>query len=239
MEALKLIPQLFYDMIARVIPGALAIVLVAEAADLKLGVLVNKFWDGAAAVQQSVLFFSFGFILAAYVVGQILSPISDFLESRVVKKLFPRYYHVLKNAISEGSEYSPAVRKFLLKELGCEKETDAKGMSAAVASKAIFVWFDWLRVTDQDAGARAAKIRAEYRMHIQNSVVFFCALVIDLTAVLIHWRLFNPVLIVLLTLAGIISLWATARTHRAFQWAVLQQYYAVKMCSPVVKAPRA
>jgi hypothetical protein len=99
MEILRLIPQLFHDVIARVIPGSIAIIMVAAATGLKLGKLATDFWDRAGAIQQSALLLAFGFIVAAYVVGQIMSPISDFTENRIVKNLFPTYSQDVKKAI--------------------------------------------------------------------------------------------------------------------------------------------
>jgi hypothetical protein len=228
MEALKLVPQLFYDLIARVLPGSVAIIMVAAAANLKLGKLATDFWDGATAIQQSAIFLGFGFFVAAYIVGQLISPISDFIENRIVKRLFPAYFSVLKNALSSSSEYSPSVRSFLLRELGYKKETEASQITAGQSSKAVFVWYDWLRVNDPDSGARAAKIRAEYRMHSQNTVAFLIALVVHLALAYMQQSSLNPTLIIVLTIASLTSLWATARTYRTFQWAVVQQFYAVK-----------
>jgi hypothetical protein len=51
MDFLKLIPQLFYDLIARVLPGFIAIIMLAVGADLKLGKLATEFWVGATAMQ--------------------------------------------------------------------------------------------------------------------------------------------------------------------------------------------
>jgi hypothetical protein len=160
--------------------------------------------------------------------GQIISPLSEFVENRIVKRLFPAYFLVLKNALSSNSKYSPGVRKLFLIELGFEQETEPKPITAEQSSKAVFVWYDWLRVNDPDAGARAAKIRAEYRMHSQNVVAFSIALMVHL--VLAYFRLtgLKPILITVLCLGALMSLWATARTFRNFQWAVIQQFYAVK-----------
>ena len=94
MEVFKLIPQLFFDLISRVVPGAAAIMLVAAGTDLKLGRLSTGFWDGAKAIQDSAWFMGLGFIGASYIVGQIISPISDFIEDRVVQRLFPSYFHI-------------------------------------------------------------------------------------------------------------------------------------------------
>ncbi len=233
MDALKLIPQLFYDLISRVLPGCVAIILLAASTNLKLGKITADFWEGASAIQESALLLGFGFVVTAYVVGQVLSPISDFVESSVIKRLFSSYYRVLQVGLSKKGDYSPNMRKVLLKELGVEREDDAEQISSDQYQKAVFVWYDWLRVNFQEAGANAAKIRAEYRMHSQNSVVFFMALLTHVIWVYTQQGELKPALIIVTVTAGLLSLWASARTNRAFQWAVIQQFYAAKMTQNV------
>ena len=228
MDVLKLIPQLFYDLIARVVPGSIAIILFSVCAHIKLGKLATDFWEGATEIQGSAFFLGFGFFFVAYVVGQIISPLSEFIENRIVKRLLPAYFLVLKNALSNSSQYSPAVRNLLIKELGYEQMTAAASITADKSSKAVFVWYDWLRINDPDAGARAAKIRAEYRMHSQNTVVFFIALLVHLALAYMHQSSFELSLIAILSAGVVMSIWATARTYRNFQWAVVQQFYAAK-----------
>lgn len=226
MDALKLIPQLFYDLISRVFPGSVAIVLLTASTDLKLGKLITDPWEGATAIQESAFMLGFGFVVAAYLVGQIISPISDFIEQNLIKRLFPSYFQVLQLGLSSKGTYSPSMRKVLLKELGSEREDDASQITPGQYQKAVFVWYDWLRVNFQEAGANAAKIRAEYRMHSQNTVVFIATLMTHLIWTSTQQADLKLALIILTATAGLLSLWATARTYRAFQWAVIQQFYA-------------
>ena len=66
MDAIKLIPQLFYDVISRVIPGVVALVLVASALGSDLGALVAGPFAGSPSLQQSALFLGVGVLGAAY-----------------------------------------------------------------------------------------------------------------------------------------------------------------------------
>jgi hypothetical protein len=226
MEILKLVPQLFYDLISRIVPGSVAIIMTAIATDSKLGRVFTDVWDGAKAIQDSALFLGFGFLAAAYLAGQIMSPISDLVEDRIAKRLFPTHYHVLGRAISNSSGYPPLMRKFFIKELGIEKDTD---VSKIATGEAVFVWFDWLRINDPDAGARAAKIRAEYRMHSQDVVAFTASLAAHLTSAYVLQRSSpQPAFIIAVIIAVLASLWATARTYRTFQWSVINQFYSAK-----------
>jgi hypothetical protein len=226
-DALKLIPQLFYDLIARVLPGSVALVLLGLSTDLKLGKWITDFWEGATAIQGSALWLGFGFLVAAYLVGNIISPISDFLENRLVKRLFSDYFEVLRFGLSTEGIYSPDMRKALLRELGAETNHAISQITSIQYRKAVFVWYDWLRVNSPQAGANAAKIRAEYRMHSQNTVVFMAALLTHLIWAAMQQGKLKPTLIALTVIAGLLSLWATARTYRTFQWSVIQQFYAV------------
>lgn len=112
MEALKLIPQLFYDLISRVLPGCVALILLAASTDTKLGKLAADFSEGASAIQESALLLGFGFTIAGYVVGQVLSPVSDFVENNVIKRLFSSYYRVLEMGLSKKGNYSPNYAKY-------------------------------------------------------------------------------------------------------------------------------
>ncbi len=229
MDALKLIPQLFYDLISRVLPGSVLIILLAASTDSKLGKVTTDFWEGATAIQESALLLGFGFVVAAYLVGQIIAPISDFIENTVVRRLFPAYFQVLQIGVSSKGAYSANMRKVLLQELGVEKDDDLSQITPSQYQKAVFVWYDWLRVNFQEAGANAAKIRAEYRMHSQNTVAFIATLAAHLIWSYTQQSEPNLALIIVTVIAGLLSLWAIARTYRTFQWAVIQQFYAVKM----------
>ena len=228
MDALKLIPQLFYDLIARVLPGSVALVLLGLSTDLKLGKWITDFWEGATAIQGSALWLGFGFLVAAYLVGQIISPLSDLIENKLVKRVFSKHFKVLQTGLSSKGTYSPTMQDVLLKELRAETDHDKGQITSSEYQKAVFVWYDWLRVNSPEAGANAAKIRAEYRMHSQNTVVFTAALLTHLiwASTTAEGRM-KPVLIILTVIASVLSVWATARTYRTFQWSVIQQFYAV------------
>jgi hypothetical protein len=228
MDASKLIPQLFFDLIARVVPGSLAIIMIAIAANIKLGKLITDFWDGAQAIQESGLFLGLGFFLAAYLIGHLISPIGIWIEEQVIRRLFPTYYRVLQDAVLDGSDYSPSIRNFFMKEMGFKKGMDIRKVPANQYEKMVFVWNDWLQVNNPDVGTRAAKVRAEYRMHSENVVVFFGALVLHLIVTYEHQGYPNFIFIGAVAIAGLVSLWATARMYRTFQWAVIQNFYSVK-----------
>jgi hypothetical protein len=231
MDVLKLIPQLFYDLISRVLPGSLAIVLIGGALNIQIGKLLADFWDGATAIQESALFLGICLLTAAYLLGQLMSPLSDFIEDNIVKRLFSASFNVLKSIVSTTSEYPESMRNVLIQEIGVEVSNTAK-LTSRHFKNAIFLWYDWLRVNNSDAGARAAKIRAEYRMHSQNTVAFAAALVIHLIWSSTNQANVSVAFIAVMVIGCWISVWATARHYKIFQWAVINQFYAAKSVVP-------
>src|SRR5512146_2882570 len=162
MDALKLIPQLFYDVISRVVPGVVALVLIAAALGRALGALVAGPFRGPGALSSSALFLGIGVIGASYIAGQMVAPVSAFYERHVVTRLLPRDFWLMPAALGPTSPYPDALQLFLLRELGLSDEN--RGMATARFRVAVFVWYDWLRVWQVQAGARVEKIRSEYRM---------------------------------------------------------------------------
>ncbi len=229
MDALKLIPQLYYDLIARVLPGAMMLILLAASTDLTRGKLASDFWGSLIVVQGSALSLGFGFIAAAYLAGQIISPISDFIEDNVVKRLFPVHFQVLKISLLNKSAYPPDMRKMWLQGLGIEKEEDVSQITPLQYERMVYVWYDWLRINFPDVGANAVKIRAECRMHSQNAVVCAITLMVHLWWGCTQQGQIKYELIGIAAIAGFLSLWACARTYRIFQLAVIQPFCAVKM----------
>ncbi len=79
MDSLKLIPQVFFDLICRVVPGAVGIL-----AALLLSGTTWESWLGAtlgeAQATQPSLTAVLMFLAAAYVVGQLLSPLAKLVQ---------------------------------------------------------------------------------------------------------------------------------------------------------------
>lgn len=91
MELLKLIPQFFYDLIARVIPGSVALLSLTSTLGHNLGDLLTAPLQSAPALTNSWFFLATTTFLGSYLVGQALSPLSDLFERELVARLFPHY----------------------------------------------------------------------------------------------------------------------------------------------------
>ncbi len=226
MDALKLIPQLFYDVISRVIPGVVALVLIAAALGSDLGALVAGPFRGAGALSASALFLGVGVIGASYIAGQMIAPVSDFYERYVVTRLMPRNFWLMPSALGPGSHYPDALQLFLLRELGLSDED--RGMAANRFRVALFVWYDWLRVWQVQAGARVEKIRAEYRMFGGVAVAAFAATVAHTIRAALGFASPQPLFIGAGVLLFVFASWGMARTYRTFERSVVNQYYVSK-----------
>jgi hypothetical protein len=226
MDAIKLIPQLFFDVISRVIPGVVALVLVAAAMGSDLGALVTGPFRGAVALQQSALFLGVGVIGASYIAGAMISPVSDFYERYVVGALMPRSFWLLPAALAPGSHLPAPMQRFLVRELGLSEES--RGLAAARFRGALFVWYDWLRVWQPQAGSRVEKIRSEYRMFGGVAVGAFAAAFIHLVRALAFGAPLQPLFAIMGLLLFLFASWGMARMFRTFERSVVNQYYVSK-----------
>ena len=226
MEALKLIPQLFYDLISRIIPGFVALFLLPFAIGIRLGDLPALVFAGSPTLQNSVFVLgATGFVLA-YLLGHIAALLADLYEDEIASRPMPQFVGALKHAVSPKSGYPPHIKDFLSDEIHCgnhpARDTDDK-----TVQKFLFIFYDWLRVHKPDVGERCAKIRAEYRMHAGIAVVMLAAIITHLM-VSLSTRRQNVPLLLLSLLFSVLFTWAHGRTRRMFEWSVINQYYVAK-----------
>lgn len=227
MDALKLIPQLFYDVISRVIPGIVTLVLIASALGQNLGDLAAGPFSGAPSLAGSALFLGVALIGAAYIAGQMIAPVSDFYERYVVGALVPASFWMMPGALGPKSHYPEAMQLFLLRELGLRE--DSRQLAGARFRVALFVWYDWLRVWQVPAGARVEKIRSEYRMFGGVAVAAFAATMVHVGRALLVAGTLKPLFVAAGVLVFVFSSWGMARTYRTFERSVVNQYYVSKV----------
>ncbi len=211
MEVFKLIPQIFFDIIARVVPGVVAMLLLHLEfpgfwRSLLEGISANQLDSNNAAV------FSFLTLLGlSYLGGQIVAPLGILLENTGQSK------ETLAYLFAEDVDLKRPIISALREELG--------NPSAYCKSheKVIWYWYDWLRVHAADAGALTAKLRAEYSMYYSLSVVLALAAIgesisggpISLAVLIL------TVLAVLMAKAGRVTNWT-------FRKSVGNMYYVAK-----------
>lgn len=126
-DAIKLIPQLFFDLIARVVPGVVTLILLVWLMpECEWSCMLNATAGGKLTDNNAFAFAFFIPLGAGFVIGHLIAPLGKWLRT--------------------------ATQRAALRE----------------------PWrnYDWLRVHRPDAGALAAKIRAEYTMHFSLAAAF-------------------------------------------------------------------
>jgi hypothetical protein len=160
MDSLKLIPSVFFDAIARVVPGAAAIfgyLVLFTGGRLALGhswsSILERYLGSPFGTKDSLLISAALFMLAAYVVGQLLSP-----------------YAKLVQRIGESKPVRDITESKFIQRIGKRLGFNPKPMPNAPSGA-----YDWLRIHGKEAGAQCAKIRAEFTMHNGLAVVFLAS----------------------------------------------------------------
>lgn len=147
MEPLKIVPQAFYDLIARVVPGAFAIFSWFNLFDpgwqgwhMVLNGVLGRIDDGKG---YPTIFTALAFLFLSYVVGHLITPLVKRAQGlgRRSQGLFARLGLVdsFERPANQSSDY------------------------------------DMLRLISAEAGAVAGKLRAEYTMYYGLAVVFLAS----------------------------------------------------------------
>jgi hypothetical protein len=243
MDGLKIVPQIFYDLIGRVIPGGVAIFAFATSLNLKVGEVINKVLDGTPALQQSSFVLTMIFLIAAYIIGHLIVPLSHLLSSIMSRFDVLKSFHILEGIVSEDEKIKKRYSKGPLKGIKdsltalIEEDSEMEKVSRFERSNRqytdiIFLWYDRLRMENADIGDRLTKLRAEHEMHRALAVVLF-------TVLLLHpggWELhrsglwsqaipFNIPLMIVAFIGFILSAWGMAKTSWRFQMSTIQHYH--------------
>jgi len=157
MDALKFIPQAFFDLIARIVPGFVFLFLI----NYSNSELMDLFKERMAEIKGSKtgelpIFFV---ILAAYVIGHLISPLTKQIQE--LNKKIALTLHIKKwRKEKENKEEYDKVKEEHEKKLFKEK------------IKKLSKNYDWLRLNKPDAGGHCAKLRAEFTMYNSFATVF-------------------------------------------------------------------
>ncbi len=234
MDVVRLIPQLYYDLLSRVFPGGMTILAV----DFKLGSILAYVLEGASPLQGSAIVLALMVFIAAYLTGQIIAPLSGFLESHVATRLFPVHFRVVREAATTGAGYSSEIQRFLREELSRGHGADISTLKDPDYERAVAVWHDRLLIHDPGMGDRASKVRAEYRMYGGLAVAAIAFIVNHLAASLAPAVRMNGFLLLLAAVIGALCIWGKARTYRVFQRTIINSYYLEKTM-PDAEKPQA
>ncbi len=222
MKSLELIPQVFYDLISRIIPGFIGIFLIGISTEIQLHKFPALIFKGSETFQNYGLFLFLFWIVAAYLLGQVIALFSSLYEQIVVKNMFPKYFNILYQSLFVKDIFAKREKDILMNEVKDEKKDER------IIQLKIWAWYDWLRVNHSEAGARCAKVRAEYRMHAGISVVMTFTVLLHLISHVIYHTKFNWTFVITAIIVSILFSWANARNHRMFELNVINQYIAAK-----------
>ena len=189
MDSLKIVPQIFYDLIGRVIPGGVAIFAFATALNFTVGEIINKVLDGIPTFQQSSFVLTMIFLVSAYIIGHLLVPLSHLLSGIMSSLDVQKSFHILEGIVSEDEKVKQRHGKGPLKGIKdslialIDEDSEMGKVSRLERSKRqytdiIFLWYDRLRRENADVGDRLTKLRAEHEMHRALAVVSFTALLL-------------------------------------------------------------
>jgi hypothetical protein len=182
METLKLIPQVFFDLIARVIPGAIGIISYLVLCEKNWQFIITYLFGPTFAENSTTLSFLI-FLGTGYVVGELISPFAKMVQRineigilKTIGEVIKRIRNILKIMIYK--ELRKRIRKIRKLKLKNKKEKlDEKKLR-----------YDRLRVEKPDVGALCAKIRAEFTMHNGLAVIFaVSALCYPFSVLPFHW----------------------------------------------------
>lgn len=240
------IPFFFTDLIARLIPGGLALWSFSTALGCNMFKVVSGSLQGVTGLQDSGLL-TIGLIVAiAYVIGLMIDPVTgqigNWIEHRYPAISARLSAGLLKKA-KEGKKtrYTPHVIECLDDDVkNCVSgPLDAGGAAAGrTAAQDIspypigtFLFYDWLNIYVPEAGKRAAKFNAEYLMSRAICVIAFFTLIIHAGAWLwygLDIKFVNGWLIFLSVVAIVVGVVGMINKSEAFEQHVLNQYYVAR-----------
>ncbi|MCP4583906.1 MAG: hypothetical protein GY839_20025 [candidate division Zixibacteria bacterium] len=232
MEINKIIPQFYYDLLSRVLPGFTLILLFSASLNANVFRHVNQYLDESSALQDSSFAMILFYLLVSYLIGQLLSPLSSFFEQNIVAKLFPKNFNLLKNIITgKDLSFPPEIIQFIEDETNINKD-NLKQEDDTQLRKYIFIWYDWLKIYKPEIGANIVKMRAQASMHVAITLITLLSIVVYLAAVSLDYVEIDVLHIAFYLLIIFLCLWGTIRTHKMFRWGVISHYYICKSSNP-------
>jgi hypothetical protein len=162
MDALKIVPQAFFDAIARVFPGLLALFLIAwfePGAWCTVSDALNRLLGNGSDTLSP-----FALIFMAFAIGHLMSP-----GTKLVQYVAEKYPKIPPKEEDHGSKTLFGVLKTAYKCLkGFNSEEEIKDKLKPISER-----YDWLRVHSPEGGSLSAKLRAEFTMYNSLAFVFF------------------------------------------------------------------
>jgi hypothetical protein len=178
MDLLQRIPQIFFDVMARIVPGVCLLVLVQAVTERPIIRWMLEAVAPHPELQKSVVVLVLVLTTSAYVAGHLIGPIVQFMET-------PPDNGKDKTVTAKASTDAGEQTKPASKPHKTERPPWVK-RKAQMIHRAVFVFlpfsreklldnewkqYDWLRLEVPDVGGLVARIRAEYKMYGGLAVV--------------------------------------------------------------------
>ena len=192
MNDIKVIPQVFYDVIARIIPGTVAILALMSASNRKLQDVITILFNGSTELTNSTFVLILTLLVLAFLLGHFISALSDFFLLRwILTKPLRSFFKILQDTLNElcNDNLEKRVSQLIEDTVGSSTPTQeevtqkphkekSKRVEPEVA--AFYLWYDRVRVLNPDVGSRLAKLRAEYHMRERIAQALLIALLLHI-----------------------------------------------------------
>jgi hypothetical protein len=241
MESGKIIPHLFADLIARIVPGALAIYFITTALGLHATDFILDMLSGVPSLQDNALILVLIFVGLSYFVGHLLPAVGYTLEF-CLAFFVPKSFAILETVVhpTAQSPYGPEIRNFLRQDRilrGLQPSTNLATRPLSRLLKiyernpyitATYIMYDWLLLRHPEAGARAAKYSSEIIMLRSSAIAILAAMVLHLGVVGFSFVGLNLRFLLAATIITFLCMLALIRHLRGFQYLIIQEYYAAR-----------
>lgn len=224
------IPQLNYDVLARILPGAYGVMAVSLALDTNAGSALAATLGTSKAASESATILLVFLLMAAYITGLALSLIGDSLQ-KLLTQLAPSYFNMLGEILRDQHHQPASVQNRVMTILKEECTMGMDDVPPGFLEKLIILWYDRLRLQSNDFLSRLTRLRAEYRMYGSLAVASYAAAVLHAAKSLRLGESPDPLLLVVSMAAGLLFTWGMARSYRYFQTSIINHY-----CGEVAKA---
>lgn len=199
MDALKIIPQVFFDLIGRIVPGILALLLgnllLPEAWKLQFIAALSAFSGKQEdSVSMTLLFF------VAYIIGHLISPLTKRIQrfnewnQWRIPEPKPNSVRAETPEQKEEEKETKSIAKALVRRIKNVLGWCKKAGNSVLSVRLIRIFqylvdqekrkkkheeegfsnkkYEWLRANHPDSGGHCAKLRAEFTMYNSFAALF-------------------------------------------------------------------
>ncbi|MDQ3930158.1 MAG: hypothetical protein M3328_13555 [Chloroflexota bacterium] len=248
MDLSSMLKEFRNEVVADFLPGAVAIYFVSIATGHAPMVIVRDALAGAPELQTSAVALVLAFSIIAWLVGSSLSQISHFPEAvsswlnysnfSVIQQ-FAQKYEAKQAGASRLAQF--IVRDPFVADIESNSYTPETFLWRPIYRRrhrshpyvdATYKMHDWLGAHRPELAARAIRILTEGIMLRKIALVSYVAIPLHIATWWVGATSFNWLFIGVSAAAAIAATLAVGQKFSAFQWLVVQQYYAIRSAEP-------